>query len=510
MTVGAFVGYLELFLRFVDRGFRIPQLVNSIQSGAAAYARLRPLLAPAAEGRGRASSAPRFKPGTSPASRRTRGQSPGTHAGPVAVALRGRHLQLPGRRAPRAQGARPRHPAGFLVGVTGPVGSGKSALARAILGIYPIESGTVLVDDRPPATARRPTSAHGLIGYLPQDALLFSGSVRENLTLAGRASGSGRRGCCRRPSALAALEEDCRGFPSGLDTRDRRARRPHLRRPAPAPGPRARDRRRRAELAGAAGAGRSVLGRRRRDRGAHRRVAAQAFGPHAPASRPRHRSFCARTASRRSRTPIASWCCRTAGSRASGTHAELLARTALYARIFRAQLTRRDGRESERGDERERARRDIRAAPARSLAGNLASLLQPWRGASSPSSLFVLAAGRSSWCRRSSSARSSTITWSSAGQRASLLLAVLYLAASAAGQVTDVRLRLPRGDRRAGRPERPARAAVRAPSAAAGRRDFDRTPLGDAISRCTADVETLDTVFTSRRRRRWWRISCGW
>jgi ABC-type multidrug transport system fused ATPase/permease subunit len=35
MTVGGFVAYLELFLRFVNRGHRIPQLVNSIQSGAA-------------------------------------------------------------------------------------------------------------------------------------------------------------------------------------------------------------------------------------------------------------------------------------------------------------------------------------------------------------------------------------------------------------------------------------------------------------------------------------------
>src|SRR6185295_5631599 len=26
---------------------------------------------------------------------------------------------------------------------------------------------------------------------------------------------------------------------------------------------------------------------------------------------------------------------------------------------------------------------------------------------------------------------------------------------------------------------------------------FDRTPLGDVISRCTSDVETLDTVFSS-------------
>ncbi|HEX5416818.1 MAG TPA: ABC transporter ATP-binding protein, partial [Chloroflexota bacterium] len=46
MTVGAFVAYLTLFARFVNRGFRIPQLVNSVQSGAAAYARLAPLLAP--------------------------------------------------------------------------------------------------------------------------------------------------------------------------------------------------------------------------------------------------------------------------------------------------------------------------------------------------------------------------------------------------------------------------------------------------------------------------------
>ena len=31
MTVGAFIAYLELFLRFVNRGHRIPQLVNSLR-----------------------------------------------------------------------------------------------------------------------------------------------------------------------------------------------------------------------------------------------------------------------------------------------------------------------------------------------------------------------------------------------------------------------------------------------------------------------------------------------
>src|SRR5215813_5932735 len=46
-VIAGVIAYLELFLRFVNRGHRIPQLVNSLQSGAAAYGRLHPLLAPA-------------------------------------------------------------------------------------------------------------------------------------------------------------------------------------------------------------------------------------------------------------------------------------------------------------------------------------------------------------------------------------------------------------------------------------------------------------------------------
>ncbi|MBM3223960.1 MAG: ABC transporter ATP-binding protein, partial [Candidatus Tectomicrobia bacterium] len=46
MTVGTFIAYLELYLRFVNRGFRVPQMLNAIQSGSAAYARLQTLLAP--------------------------------------------------------------------------------------------------------------------------------------------------------------------------------------------------------------------------------------------------------------------------------------------------------------------------------------------------------------------------------------------------------------------------------------------------------------------------------
>ena len=334
MTVGAFVAYLELFLRFVNRGHRIPQLVNSIQSGAAAYARLRPLLAPplTVEGEPRLAS---FDPGHVAGIARRELKAPPRTPGPVAVTVRGVTFRYPGAEAPALRGLDLDIPAGSLVAITGPVGSGKSALARAILGLHPIESGTVLLGDRSPFTLT-PEERAGLIGYLPQDTLLFSGTLRENLTLA-RAREPRDEHALMNAIRLAAIEEDVLGFPSGLDTEvgELGVR--------VSGGQRQRIGLARAIAAGAPGLpGLLVLDDpfSAVDVATEARIVAslrRAFGPDAP---PRDRVTVLLCSHRLAAFPSADLVVVLQDGRiaASGTHAALLAASPLYARIFQAQL----------------------------------------------------------------------------------------------------------------------------------------------------------------------------
>jgi ATP-binding cassette subfamily B protein len=218
MTVGAFVAYLQLYLRFVGRGFRIPQLVNSVQSGGAAYTRLRPLLAPALPVQGEPAMAS-FRPGHVAGIEQPIAEPTAQTTGPLAVALEGITFRYPGAAASALREVSLKIPAGTFLAVTGPVGAGKSALARALLGLYPLEAGDITLDGDSLGTIA-PGERAARIGYLPQEPFLFSGTIRDNAVLAAphAAPQAARERALEQAVTLAALADDLRTFPAGLET----------------------------------------------------------------------------------------------------------------------------------------------------------------------------------------------------------------------------------------------------------------------------------------------------
>jgi ATP-binding cassette subfamily C protein len=71
--------------------------------------------------------------------------------------------------------------AGQGLGVIGPSASGKSTLARAITGVWPVGRGTIRIDGAE-LTHWSPEQLGPHVGYLPQDVELFAGTVAQNIS----------------------------------------------------------------------------------------------------------------------------------------------------------------------------------------------------------------------------------------------------------------------------------------------------------------------------------------
>lgn len=105
---------------------------------------------------------------------------------------------------------------GEVVGIFGLTGAGKSTLLNVLGRVYEPPPGTVFIGgvdvrDVPLAEFWRE------LAYVPQDAFLFSTTIRENIGLAG-ALGERDDARVEAAAAAAALTDDLPSLPDGLDT----------------------------------------------------------------------------------------------------------------------------------------------------------------------------------------------------------------------------------------------------------------------------------------------------
>ena len=119
----------------------------------------------------------------------------------------------PGARVPSVRGVDLELRAGEALGIVGPSASGKSSLARAILGIWHPAAGKVRLDGADVSTWNR-SELGPYLGYLPQDIELFDGSISENICRFGDINAEK----IVEAAKLAGVHEMILRLPQGYDT----------------------------------------------------------------------------------------------------------------------------------------------------------------------------------------------------------------------------------------------------------------------------------------------------
>ena len=131
------------------------------------------------------------------------------------ITLRNLHFHYPGNPKKTFDGLDLHIEAGEHVAIVGPSGIGKSTLAALLLRLYQPQQGRIEIDGHDIRRFQL-ASLRAQIGLLPQDALLFATSIRDNLTCAaGRVVGE-------RETIAAAKLANAHDFilaqPEGYDT----------------------------------------------------------------------------------------------------------------------------------------------------------------------------------------------------------------------------------------------------------------------------------------------------
>ncbi|EGE54685.1 ABC transporter ATP-binding protein [Streptococcus parauberis] len=103
---------------------------------------------------------------------------------------------------------------GQTLGIVGRTGSGKTTLVKQFLRQYPLGDGEFLVNQKPFVDYQR-ASIERLVGYVPQEHILFSKSVQDNIAM-GKSNASHQE--IMKAIETAAFSNDLENMQEGLET----------------------------------------------------------------------------------------------------------------------------------------------------------------------------------------------------------------------------------------------------------------------------------------------------
>ncbi|MGP4022522.1 peptidase domain-containing ABC transporter [Actinomadura sp. 3N407] len=132
------------------------------------------------------------------------------------LTVRRARFQYPGAGAPALTDIDLAVPAGGFVALLGASGCGKSTLAMLLSGLYRPSAGQVMIggtsfDDIDRASLRRS------ISFVNQDARIFAGSIRDNITM-GAAGEEGHDCDYVRAATIAQIHDEIAALPMGYET----------------------------------------------------------------------------------------------------------------------------------------------------------------------------------------------------------------------------------------------------------------------------------------------------
>ncbi|MGQ9465007.1 MAG: ABC transporter ATP-binding protein [bacterium] len=193
ISVGAFVAFMVYLQMMVWPMMAIGRAINMFQRGAASQGRINRIF----------NIKPEIKGGNLKISKTT-----------AEIEYKNIDFVYEGKQKPALKNISLKIESGAFIGITGPIGSGKSSLVHILLRLYEPQNGTILlngIDIR----EYELVELRRFVSFVPQDTFLFSDTIKENILFGNQHASLNE---VVKVARIAEIYDEIMDFPQGFDT----------------------------------------------------------------------------------------------------------------------------------------------------------------------------------------------------------------------------------------------------------------------------------------------------